>query len=223
MLVTLELLLTMWVWKTNFKKKGKTHFSPLLSSAQSQLGHSGLWTDWVSAEMCVDAHVPTQHTHTLMIERENITDHNGNHMAWRVGGQMMKCEFSCSRQEGLKAHIRGGEQEEKWGEKRVRLCTSLGPSVTLLHSALILAASCSASADARYSSSGEPICYCGRRESVKHLLLPTRKLAVGFLTHLRHEEAYYTLLPKVWGQMICVFASFKPVDRSRTLCCWLSW
>lgn len=86
MLVTLELLLTMCVWKTDEKKKEKTHFSPLLSSAQSQLGHSGLRTDWVSAEICVDAHVPTQRTHTLMIERENITDHNGNHMVWREGG-----------------------------------------------------------------------------------------------------------------------------------------
>lgn len=34
----------------------------------------------------MDAHVPTQRTHTLMIERENITDHNGNHMVWREGG-----------------------------------------------------------------------------------------------------------------------------------------
>ena len=56
------------------------------SSRYSQLRNSGLCGQIEFLQKNVVMHTHKRSTHTQMIERENITDHNGNHMVQRRGG-----------------------------------------------------------------------------------------------------------------------------------------
>lgn len=93
------LLLSCWVpTKVN---EGALVSADRLSFCRNMWGHR--WT-----------HRCTHNAHTQMTERENITDHNGNHMAG--GGQRRwNVSLAATDREHFKEHIRGGKMRREEG------------------------------------------------------------------------------------------------------------